>query len=136
MFAGDGIKLGDLFGRIFPTNAVVGIVGEDDVDDEIFQGFCVALGFDGVEIFLLGVPSMPPGTNGLYAQTDLRDDVNVVLMVGGKQNDLNASNEVLRRITSFGKGAKDCCLLFGQKGNTTVPGHDEDSFQKCYDDEL
>jgi hypothetical protein len=84
MFAGNFIELSDLFGRVFSAYAVVGIIGENDIDDKIFQGFVISLGFDGLEIFLLGEPPMSPGTDGLYAQTDLRDDVYVVLMVGGK----------------------------------------------------
>ena len=78
---GNGIKLGDLFGSIFPAFPVVGIVGENDIDDEVFQGFFVSIGygfgFDGTECFLLDVPSMPPKPNGFDIETDLGSDVDV-----------------------------------------------------------
>jgi hypothetical protein len=49
VFASEGIELGDLFGSIFSSFSVVGIVGESDIDDVFFQGFFVPFGFKGFD---------------------------------------------------------------------------------------
>jgi len=83
-FASDGIELCDLFGCVFSPFAVVGIVGENNIDDKIVQGFFVPLLFDGSKLFGLLVPTVPPSADGFNAQTDLRSDLLVVVCIGGK----------------------------------------------------
>jgi hypothetical protein len=95
-FAGNFIKLRNLFGSVFAANTIVRIVGKNNTDDVFFQGFFVSLGFEGLESGLLFVPPMPPSEDGADTETDLRSDLMVVVFMGGEQNDLNTANEVLR----------------------------------------
>ena len=75
MFTHNGVKLSDLFRGIISTFAVVGIVGEHDLGDKFPQGFFVTVGFDGIDFFLLGIPTLSPSPNTPLAQLDLRSDL-------------------------------------------------------------
>ena len=90
--------MGDLFGGVFTAYSVIGIVGENDIDDEIFQGFFVFLGFDGKQIFLLCEPAMSPKSDSFDTKTDLGNDTGIKLLFGGEQNDLDSpESPVLRK---------------------------------------
>ena len=113
VFTGESIKLRDLFGRVFSTLAVVRIVGEDDIHDKIFQGVLISFGFDGMESFLVGVPSEPPGSDGIEVQRDLLCDFDIALPFGGEQDNFRSSDELLCGLSPLDNANENLMLNIG-----------------------
>ena len=59
LFTHNGIQLCNWLRGVFSALAVVGIVGEDDIDDPFTQVFFVRIGVDGGKSFGLVIPTMP-----------------------------------------------------------------------------
>jgi hypothetical protein len=130
LLTGEGHDLGERLGREGRGHARAGLIGEDRFDEaeQLEVGGSFGLGrFEAV----LGLgPTLAPGTSGLSMEIELMSDRIIGEAIGGKADDLEATEQLLGGVLPARQKVQQCVLACRQlDGKRTRAGQPMASFR-------
>jgi hypothetical protein len=131
VLTGEGHDLGESLGREGGGGAGAGLIGEDRLDEAEQLGVAGAFGLSRFEAVSGLGPTLAPGTGGLPMKMQLMSDRIVGQAIGGKADDLEATEQLLRRVLPTRQMVEELALALGKlDGKWARAGHPMTSYRK------